>query len=374
MNKVLIDALGWSDNYSGLTTYCYSIIKELSVNNSDIDFTVLHNVSDFQKRYGSDFINSKINFVYLDCPLLSIRKELYFLVNYVKFSNYDIFYSLSSYSPLIGPRISTIATIHDLKYLNYPNLIGRWKSLFLTILIRKSLLSANRVIAVSNFTKAEVEKRFKSSINVTVVYEGPSKFYAVPYYEEKSSDFIKLKDQRFFLCVSEDRPHKNLRNLIKSFKMLLTRERDTDNLRLVIIGSGVNRLASLCHKINISGNVVLAESVDDRDMKFLYVNAHCLVFPSLYEGFGIPIVDAMYHSLPIITSDRTATREIAEEASILIDPDSVEDICDAMQRIFCDDNIHFKLATSAKKMSEKFCWNNCAQEIIGILESMKQNL
>ena len=371
MTKVLIDALGWSDNFSGLTTYCYSIVKELSNVKSEIEFTVLHNVSQFEKNYNTDFTGINVKFVYVGYPLISIKKELYFLFNCLKFSNFDIFYSLSSYLPLILPRAKVISTVHDFKYVDYPELIGWWKSIILKLLIKNSLLRADKVIAISKFTKNVGEKKVKRAIDIQVVYEGPSKFLNAPYYEGHVTDFDYLKDKKFFLCVAEDRPHKNLRILIKSFKKFLSADQNVDIACLVIVGKSVGQLALLCDELEISKNVMLAESVNDVNMKFLYKNAHCLVFPSLYEGFGIPLVDAMYHSLPIITSDRTATCEIAENASILIDPESVEDICGAMQRVYYDTDTHLKLANLANVKRQDYCWSKCALEIISMLKDLK---
>lgn len=371
MTRILVEALGWSDAPSGLTTYCYSIIRELSTSEDGLYYTVLHNVSSFQESYGSEFKNSKIEFIYVNLPLLSLRKEIHFFLNKKKYEKYDVFYSMSSYFPVFKPAISSVATVHDLKYVNFPYLIGKWKSLIISFLIRNSVESANKIIAISRFTKDEIEKKYHKFRDVKVIYEGPSRFCT----GSKSNNSICLESENisklFFLSVAENRPHKNLERLLRAFRLVLSQNGSHD-VQLVLVGSGVSRLSGLCRKLEIDKQVLLAGSVSDDDLRSLFVKAICLVFPSFYEGFGIPLVDAMYCGTPIITSDMTATREIAHGVGLLIDPKSDSQIANAMLKMLKSKNTKIKLSKAGCDAKLKYNWKTCANEVVNQLKQVAE--
>jgi len=366
MARILIDALGWTEHPSGLSTYCYCIMKELTKANVQLHFTVLHNVVNFKDKFLLELKNKNFTFIYLDKPLLSIQKELHFLFNKKYYSQFDLFYSMSSYAPVFQPNTKFLSTTHDLKYVEFPELIGKWKSILLSKIIKKTVMSADSLIMISNFTKNQVRRKFKIKSPVDVIYEGPSRFISAQI-ESKSKLFNTTREPGpYFLSIAENRPHKNLELMLRAFKIVVDREK-IHGIKFVLVGSGVENLRPVCEELELEKNVLLAGKVSDMELRTLLAGAKSLVFPSLYEGFGIPLVDAMYFGVPIITSNITSTCEIAKDVAILIDPRSKTELANAMSLLINDKKIWNELSMASLKASTKFDWQNCSNDILKII-------
>ena len=154
--------------------------------------------------------------------------------------------------------------------------------------------------------------------------------------------------------------------MLRAFKIVVDREK-IHGIKFVLVGSGVENLRPVCEELELEKYVLLAGKVSDMELRTLLAGAKSLVFPSLYEGFGIPLVDAMYFGVPIITSNITSTCEIAKDVAILIDPRSKTELANAMSLLINDKKIWNELSMASLKASTKFDWQNCSNDILKII-------
>ncbi len=179
--------------------------------------------------------------------------------------------------------------------------------------------------------------------------------------------------EKFFLFVGVIKERKNVFNVVKAFEIFQPKNFGT---HLVIAGkkSGVyyEEVEAYVRERGLTGSVHFIGFVTDNELSFLYQKAVALVFPSIVEGFGFPILEAMGAGLPVITSRGSSLGEIAGNAALTVVPEHVEEIAGAMQKISTDGNLRAQLITLGKKRSADFDWNKCARETLKIITELPQ--
>jgi glycosyltransferase involved in cell wall biosynthesis len=269
----------------------------------------------------------------------------------------DLFWSPRHHLPLLlKNKTKSIVTIHDLVWKNFPKTMSTGGYLLDSSLMPPSIRLANSVITVSASVEKEVQDLFPGA-EVNTIYSGP---FLKP--EEK------VVDGDYFLFVGTLEPRKNLLRLLKAYKAYL--ERSTVPLKLRICGGkgwGLPQLEKEIRNLGLSEMIHLLGYVSDLELKSLYKNARALVVPSLYEGFGLPIIEAFSQATPVITSNRGAMCEIAGSAGILVDPDNEEEISKALSMLAEDITLTRDFQIKGRKRAEEFSWEKSAfktQEIM----------
>ena len=272
------------------------------------------------------------------------------------------------------PILKTVVTIHDLgaeflaEYHQWPQKIYlNWSTEF-------AAKTATHLIAVSNFTKKDLIRALKvPASRISVVYEGVDGkvFYPRPDWEVKQvkSNWGIGKD--YFLYVGTIQPRKNLVRLIEGFSKANLKHYD-----LVIAGSPgwlYGDIYEAPKKFGVDLNVKFVDYIPSKDLPTLYSGALALLFPSLYEGFGLPILEAFACSCPVVTSKVTATVEVASNAAILVDPFKVEEITRAISRIASSQELRKKLIEKGKKRVGDYSWEKTAKETIKVFEKVYQS-
>jgi glycosyltransferase involved in cell wall biosynthesis len=221
------------------------------------------------------------------------------------------------------------------------------------------------VIAVSGFTRSELLHFYPGlASRVTVVHEA-GRPLELPAETPAS--------QRYFLFVGTAEPRKNLPLLLEAFAGFLAAG-DFPH-RLVLAGApgwGGVSIEGLCEELDIQAHVVSEGYVSESRLAELYAGAEALVLPSLYEGFGLPVVEAMSFGTPVIVSDRGALPEVAGEGGLLVEPDEPATICAALRAIAGDGGLRESLSQAAKRQSAQFNWTDAAAATLALLESAAQ--
>src|SRR3989344_5320863 len=290
----------------------------------------------------------------------------------------DVLFVPAHTLPVISkPGLKTVMTVHDLGAEYLPKMYQLKQQLYLKYITRYQLTSATKLIAVSKATKMDIIK--KVGINpkkVEVVYEG----YDNKLFKPVKSDTQVSSLMPFFLFVGTIQPRKNLARLIQAFALFVNRDslnsnekRKTKNgFRLLIVGSkgwASSEIYMLPKKLGIEGRVKFLGYVPDKDMPALYSNALALVFPSLFEGFGLPILEAQASGCPVITSNTSSMPEVAGKGAILVDPYSTSDIVKGMSDIL-NKEIRDKLTKAGFENIKRFSWEKCAKETLSVLEEI----
>lgn len=283
----------------------------------------------------------------------------------------DVFWGPAHRLPLNLPRATArVVTIHDLCWLKAPQTmrpvtrtLDRW-------LMPRALQQADQVIAVSEATAHDLRAAFPAcSEKIVVVPEGASPL-------PPPQDFQALRalgiETPFILFVGTLEPRKNLARLLDAFAMLC-KERTAPPLLVIAGGAGWGdqTLQQRCAALGIVSHVKLPGRVDDQTLSTLYRHALFLAMPSLYEGFGLPLVEAMANGTPVLTSDTASMPEVAAEAGLLVDPLSVTSIHQGMREMAANVRLRQQLADAARAQAQRFSWQRSARETLEVLRQAR---
>src|SRR3989344_443798 len=264
----------------------------------------------------------------------------------------QLLFTTSHYLPFIS-TIASIVSIMDLSYLPYPKLF-KFSDLYkLKNWTAASIRKAKKIITISNFSKREIIKYyFVDPARIVVAYPGVDRDLYKPKKLHGKKDFI--------LYVGTLQPRKNIKGLIKAYSL----SQNLDKLRLVIAGAK----GWLYHDIftevknrGLVGKIIFSEYVSEKELISFYQNAVCLVLPSFYEGFGIPVIEAFACGCPVIASNSSSLPEIVGNAGLLIDPNQPASIATAIDSVCSDQHLRQSLIKKGLIRSKSFNWENTAK-------------
>lgn len=376
--KICYDARVIIDQQTGLGNYTFNLLRsllEIDKKNLYVVFINKHLRKDhpIQLLEQPNLIKKIV-----DIPPVSVSQQYLLTIELLK-EKPDLYHYPNWDVPVLHP-FKSIFTIHDLTYLlvedAYLN-FQKLKKIYTRMNILLGIKRAKKIIAVSQSTKNDMLEIFKTSPNkVNVIYEACEEVFNNSKSTGKAHDFSNVDEEQFkyFLCVGERRPHKNLIRTIQAFNEFKKRYQ---NYKLIIIGkpySKYNEPTQLVKKLHLSNDVIFYGYVPIEELIRFYKNAEALLFVSLYEGFGLPLLEAMACGTAIITSNVSATNEIAAEAAIKVNPYDIYEICNAMGRIVQDKVYKKELIEKANARKLKFSWLKAAEQTLALYEQVYNNL
>jgi glycosyltransferase involved in cell wall biosynthesis len=247
----------------------------------------------------------------------------------------DVFHT--SYYPVPKVRQRVVLTVNDLRYLTFPETYSRSRLWFLRYAVPRAIARADVVFAISEFTKSEICNAYRVDPEKVVVTPVARDKAFKPISNRQVLESVRQKyslPERFLLCVGHLEPRKNIPRIVEAFQQV--QARGWNDLFLVVVGRPSLRWQEIMRSIgdsDLGDKIRFTGFVEDEDMAGFYNLAEMLVFPSLHEGFGIPLVEAMGCGLPVVTSDTTALAEVADGAAVLVNPRSTEAIADGIEKI-----------------------------------------
>lgn len=252
-----------------------------------------------------------------------------------------------------------VVTVHDVAFLE-PGMTSPEFALKRKKLLQATLTNPNlkAVCTVSNYSKQQIVKRFP--------HLDEKVFVTYPGYEHLISEAVdesSFRGKSYFLYVGNLEVRKNVSRLLRAYEEFLRRS-GRKNVKLILVGKpgyGYHKIEETYSQLQYRELVEFKGFVDSEQLSSLYKNALAFVYPSLYEGFGIPLVEAMYQGCPVITSDATSTAEVVGDAALLIRPQSEVDIAQAMLELLKSENRREELKNKGYERYKKFSWEACAQ-------------
>lgn len=292
---------------------------------------------------------------------------------YARFDRLDVLHCAGSSAPRFTAGIPVVMTVHDVIPLIYsdggtPRQVHQFERQ-----IRYGLARASTVIAVSEATKADIVRLFDvQAEKVRVVYWGCDSAGPAPDRQKATADsrLDRLGIPRHYvMALGGGAPRKNTDRLIAAFGRVAQGIADVD---LVLVGADNSqirdRFKSLAEEAGVGDRIIILGFVDDYDLAELYDNTLCLLYPSLYEGFGLPILEAMTRGAPVIASDRSSIPEVAGSAALLIDPENELALSEALINMLSDETLRNKLAALGRERATRFSWRRTAEATADILE------
>ena len=299
-----------------------------------------------------------------------VRGEQQLLPGLARRAGVDLLHSLGSTAPVRG-RFRRVVTVHDLIYLLHPDAHPGLRSLGMRVLVPLAVRRSHRVIAISAATRDDLIARLHvQPERVDVVPNGVGATSVAPLAEAEVRRRHALDDRRLLLSVSAKRPHKNLLRLLDALAVL-PRER-----RPVLVVPGYptwhqHELRDHARALGVDADVRLPGWVPADELEGLYATSAGFVFPSLYEGFGLPVLEAMARGVPVACSDRSSLPEVAGDAALLFDPESTDAIAQAIETLLTDEAAVSRLRAAGHERVRRFTWEATAK---GVLQSYERAL
>ena len=287
----------------------------------------------------------------------------------------DLFHATDHLIPKFSD-IPVVATLMDAIPLSHPEWVRarflgakRW-------LWRRAAQWADHVLTISEYSKQEIARCFGiAHEKISVIPLGVDDRYIERFLLDEKREILRRLDlpARFFLTVGTLQPRKNVGRIIEAHAALPTSLQK--EIPLVIVGRngwGCEMLVSRLNDEDARGRVHWLKYLPDREVRLLMQTAEALVFPSLHEGFGLPVVEAFASGLPVITSNTTALPEVAQNAALLVDPLDTGQICDAMRQIAEDSGLARKLVSAGESRARALSWSTCADRTAEIYRKVLQ--
>ncbi|MGQ9705399.1 MAG: glycosyltransferase family 4 protein [bacterium] len=366
---------------SGIGRFSKMLLKNLPFVATDIDFVYYyyHFPPKYLFRHGKMPLVLDVHRPNLKHILFPIsRKVMDPIFSHLKlnhsllYGNVDIFFTPEYKYPDIDNEIM-IYTIHDLISIKFKEFVTEDMHRLYQIDLDRGIKRADHIITVSESSKRDIVEVYNyPEENISVIYEGFE--FIDNEYEGMSRDEEQNKkvqiDGDYILIVGAIEPKKNHIGLLKAYKILLERGYD---IKLVIAGrSGWKNelIFDEIREIQKTGMVHLMLEISDSQLKKLYQNAFLFVFPSFYEGFGLPLLEASSHGLPVICSNVSSMPEVMNDSALYVNPYEPEDIMEKMMMVINDNQLRSKLIEKGKENLKRFSWKKSAEELADVFRKV----
>ena len=285
-------------------------------------------------------------------PALAVKRRL------------DVVHGLANIAPLVAPGVTKVVTLLDLIWMRFPQTMARRATIGMKIVAPTSARAAHRVIAISESAKRDLVERINldpAKIDVTHlgirVQEHPSPTPAADLRER-----FDLGDGPLVLCVAQKREHKNLARLVRAVASL-----EDPSARLLLPGSPTpheEELRQIASQLGAAERLKTPGWVSSEDLEGLYRAASCFVLPSFEEGFGLPLLEAMARGAPVACSNVSSLPEVAGDAALYFDPNSEQEMADAIRRLIGDRELAAQLSAKGRERCAQFTWESTARETL----------
>lgn len=287
----------------------------------------------------------------------------------------DLLFVPAHIIPIISPK-NTLTTIHDVGFLRLPSLYSQKELKYHRFGLYQAIKKARKIITISKFTKKELIELCKiDPARIEVIYLGFSPRYRQTLDRQKTETILeKYRISRnipYILYIGRLEYKKNTPRLIRAFARFKKSNPDMKH-KLVLVGSlGVGGCEVLenIKKYNLEKEVIMPGWIEERDLSYILSCASLFIFPSLYEGFGIPILEAMACGVPVCAANRASIPEVAGRAALFFDPENEEEMAKFIEKILKDLNLQKELKEKGKKRALAFSWEKCARKTLEVLES-----
>jgi len=348
---------------SGIGRCLREIIKEMA----DLDKTIkiyLYGKESEHRRYLKEYSipYDLISFRKSNSPIYSIREQIIGSWNNSVNRNNDVFYYPQYNLPYIVQK-NSIFTIHDFIQFRFPEYFGKNKVKIARFILDNAVRKAKKIIVVSNSTAKDFYEYFPEYRGeIKVIHNGISSNFRV-VKDVSKNNFRKINNlNKYILFIGNDKPHKNISGLIDSFSNI---KKEYPEFKLVIISKDFD-LNKISIDSSIKEDIIIVDNISEEELILYYNCASMLVLPSYYEGFGLPIIEAMACGCPVITSDISSMPETGSDAAHYIDPYDHNSITEGIIRLIRDKDLRDRLIEKGYKRTRIFNWTHTAKKYLDV--------
>jgi len=353
------------DKLEGIGLFTAESLKRIVTQNPDVDFYFL-----FDRAYSTEFIYGPnvtpvVLFPQARHPFLWYWWFEVSVAGWLNRNRPNLFLSPDGYASL-SAHVPQVLVMHDLAYEHFKNHVPFITRIYYQYYMPRFAKKAARIATVSEFSKQDIIKQYGVLANkVDVVYNGAKEVYQPISPDTASSIKVKIANgENYFVYVGSIHPRKNVARLLQAFDKFKTST--ASKMKLVIVGRkawNFEDVDTAYNNMQHQADVIFTGHIPPADLGQIAAAAYAMVYVSLFEGFGIPIIEAMSCNVPVITSNITSMPEAAGNAALLVNPHSVDEIAQAMQTLAADNNFRNELIQKGKQQVQKFSWDLTAQKL-----------
>lgn len=349
-------------NHSGIGTYIQNIVPILLEKRQNDKFFLIGKNNEIKQH---SWINKKnVTVINCDSPIYSITEQ--FALKKLIPKSTSLFWSPHYNIPLFY-RGKLITTIHDVFHLAFPEQLSLTQKLYSKIMFKAVNFKSNLIVTVSNFSKKELIEKNKTNFQkIRVVHNGVNRIEN-PKIKQTNNDLLS---KSYLLYVGNVKPHKNLSNLLDAFEIIQEKE----NIDLIIVGKKDGFITPdkkvLKKAESLGSKVIFTGFISDELLAEYYKNAIALVFPSLYEGFGLPPLEAMVMKCPVISSNKASLPEVCQDSALYFNPESVTDIAEKIQTLLKDQKLQVEFKNKGVRHVQSFSWKKAAEETLTVMDEV----
>lgn len=380
MAKIGIDIRNIGKQRTGDEVVFFNLVKNLAKIDGENEYFLFTDIIDAEVlKYVSAKleIENKNNF-----KIISLKSSGKFswnilaLPDYLRKNPVDVYHTQYITPFFVSKKIKVVTHIHDVSFNAYPEHISRKDLFFLKKLIPKSLKRADKIVAISIFTKNEILKHYQvPEEKIVVVHNAVGDNFLEAKKDANLQEAVRKKynlPDKFILYVGTLQPRKNIPMLLEAYANVRPRISGVD---LVLVGNKKAHnfdpeIDSTLANYNLEKNVFFPGYIESSDLLVFYQIAELFVFPSLYEGFGIPILESMSQETPVLISEIPVHREIAGEAALYFNLKSVDDFSDKLYNSMVDENLRRRIKDLGLNRVSFFSWEKSARKMLSVYKEL----
>ena len=367
--RICLDARQWRGTVSGLGRYAVNLVRQLAALDHQNEYIVLLHAS----RHEALVTQPNFTEIRLPYKISSARNTLWG-ARPINSLQADIYHALFHFLPLGVQAGHVVITLHDLIWVEHPELSFEsrwrqwWKCSLAAACIRHAVARADHVIAISENTLRMALAHYGTPMGkFTLCYQGADPVFFAPAPDAPLPRAVA--GRRFVFCMGNTKPYKNTPRLLQAFGRIAPEYPD---LLLLIVGrgDGFPSLMKSAGSLGLTERVVFSQQLSDAQVRVCFDQAVFFAFPSLVEGFGLPVVEAMASGCPVLTSWVSSLGEIAGDAAVLVDPEQVEAIAAGMRRLLTDEPLRCDLVQRGRQRAAEFTWSACAARTLAVYDAL----
>lgn len=361
------------ENRTGVGEYTYELLKALFEIDKENQYFLFYNSNKDVSKNIPKWVNANTHYIKFNwpnklfnlCLLVFGWPKIDKLIN----KNLDYFFSPNINFFALSKKVKHILTIHDLSFEYFPDCFGWRRRLWHKILFPKKICQkADIILTPSQSTKQDVMEKYQIDGNkVKVIYPGLSAAFNKEILA--SPEEVKRKynlSEKFVLFLGTIEPRKNIIGILEAFQK---NHNFFPDYKLVIAGRKGWEYAPIMNLIDKQKNVQYIGYVEAKDKPALYSLADLFAYPSLYEGFGFPVLEALALGVPVITSNRSSLPEVAEDSAYLVNPNNISEIAEGLRFLLTDKKTAEFLKNKGRERARDFSWAKAAREFLSVLKA-----
>ena len=369
--RIAIDAHSVGAKLAGNESYATNLIEALAQVDSVNEYTLYVTTAEARARFSQRWPNFRVQTTFPHTPLIRIPVTLAAELRKRPVDVLHVQFTAPPFSPC-----PVVVSVHDLSFEHLPQTFNRRSRTQLRLTVRHSVKRAARILTLSEHTRRDMIETYGTS---------PERITAIPI--AAPSYFGRVREERelqrvrhiygiegdYILCVSSIQPRKNLPRLVRAYESLRNKRGPGKLPKLVLVGKCAWLYDETLRSIEegrMKDSVILTGYVPQSDLPALYSGSICFVYPSYFEGFGLPPLEAMKCGTPVIAGNRTSLPEVVGDAGILVDPFDVNAIAAAIERVVDDPDLRQQLSVKGVARSRLFDWNETARRTLNIYEQV----